>query len=214
MKKLVGIFIIALSTVISANAQIDAKAKAVLDKVSAKVKTYSSYKVSFSYELTMPNSKTPQKKEGELTVKGPKYYLDFAGQKVYCDGKNVTSYNAANNEANVELVEDQDEEAISPSSILTLHEKGFKQKYIKQETVSGKKVTLIDLYPLEPKKKDFTIVTIHIDEAAQQVLKAVIKGRNGSTYTYGVKTLTPNISVGDTFFSFDKAKFPGVKVIK
>lgn len=214
MKNLIVAFTCVLGVILTANAQVDPKAKAVLDKVSAKVKTYSSYKVSFTYELTMPNFKTPQKKEGELIVKGTKYFLDFAGQKVYCDGKNVTSYNEANNEANVESVDDQDEEAINPSTILTLHEKGFKQKYVNQETIAGKKVTIIDLYPLEPKKRDYTIVTIHVDEANQQVLKAVIKGRNGSVYTYGVKTLTPNVSVTDAQFTFDKAKFPGVKVIK
>jgi len=214
MKTSVFSLLLAFTAVLSLNAQVDPKAKAVLDKVSAKVKGYSSYKVSFSYELMMPSSKTPQKKEGELTVKGSKYYLSFAGQEIFCDGKNITTYNKANNEANVESTDDQEEDAITPTTILTLHEKGFKQKWVKEETSGGKKLTVIDLYPLEPKKKDFTIVTIYIDEAASTVKKAVVKGRNGSTYTYTVKTLTPNVSVTDATFTFDKTKFPGVKVIK
>ncbi|MBL0913305.1 MAG: outer membrane lipoprotein carrier protein LolA [Bacteroidia bacterium] len=214
MKTSVFSLLLAFTAVLSLNAQVDPKAKAVLDKVSAKVKGYTSYKVSFSYELAMPNSQTPQKKEGELTVKGDKYYLSFAGQEIFCDGKNITTYNKANNEANVESTDDQEEDAITPTTILTLHEKGFKQKWVKEETTGGKKLTVIDLYPLEPKKKDFTIVTIYIDEAGSTVKKAVVKGRNGSTYTYTVKLLTPNVSVTDATFTFDKTKFPGVKVIK
>lgn len=214
MKTSVFSIILAFTAVLSLNAQVDTKAKAVLDKVSSKVKGYSSYKVSFSYELLMPNSKTPQKKEGELTVKGNKYYLNFAGQEVFCDGSNITTYNKANNEANIESADDQEEDAITPTTILTLHEKGFKQKWVKEESTSGKKLTVIDLYPLEPRKKDYTIVTVYIDETASTVKKAVVKGRNGSTYTYSVKLLTPNVSVTDATFTFDKTKFPGVKVIK
>lgn len=214
MKQGIFAIILMLTATFSLQAQVDPKAKAVLDKVSAKVKSYNSYKVSFTYELSMPQSKTAQKKEGELTVKGNKYFLNFAGQMVYCDGVNVVSYNEANNEANVELVEDQDEESINPTTILTLHENGFKQRYVKEETIGGKKNIMIDLYPLEPKKKEYTIVSIYIDDASKHVNKAIVKGRNGSTYTYIVKSLTPNVAVQDASFIFDKSKFPGVKVIK
>lgn len=210
MRKMIVAFGFILGTAVSMNAQVDAKAKAILDKVSTKVKGYTSYKVDFSYDLSMPNSSKVESKTGSLIVKGNKYYLNFAGQEVYCDGKNITSYMKANNEASLELVEDQDEEAISPSSILTIHEKGFKQKFIKDDG----KLNIIDLYPNEPKKKDFTMVTIYIDKAANDVKKAVIKGRNGSTYTYSVVKLTPNHPVTDANFTFDKSKFPGVKVIK
>ena len=40
----------------------------------------------------------------------------------------------------------------------------------------------------------------------------MITDKNGKRQTFKVNKFTPNVPVDDTYFVFDKAKFPGVEV--
>lgn len=196
-----------------ATAQVDAKAKDILDKVSAKTKSFSAYKVNFSFTLNNPELKTNEVTKGDLAVKGNKYHLKMGQQQIFCDGKNVVTYQTETNEAMAQDVADMDTESITPQSIFMMYEKGFKIRYVKEVTESNKKLAVIDLYPIDPKRKDYTIITLFVDEAQQGIVRAEIKAKNGSKYTYAVNKLDANVPLADNTFTFDKAKFPGVKVI-
>lgn len=197
-----------------ANAQVDKKAKDLLDKVSAKTKSYTSYKVTFSFTLKNPQLNTNETTQGTLAVKGPKYLLKMGPQEIYCDGKNVVSYQVGTKEAMQQDIADMDTESITPQSIFMMYEKGFKIRYVKDATESGKAIAVIDLYPLDPKSKDYSMITLFVDNAALNINRAEIKAKNGSKYTYTVSKLEPNIALGDNIFFFDKVKYPDVKIIK
>ena len=63
MKALLGILFLGL-TVFGATAQVDAKAKAILDKVSKLTKTYKTISVDFSMTVTSPDG-SPIKQKGK-----------------------------------------------------------------------------------------------------------------------------------------------------
>ena len=196
------------------NAQIDKKAKDLLDKVSAKTKSFTTYKINFSFTLNNPDLKINETTSGILEVKGAKYHLRMGEQEIFCDGKNVVSYQKETNEALAQDIADMDSESITPQSIFMMYEKGFKIRYVKDATEAGKKIAVIDLYPMEPKKKDYSMITLFVDDVQQSINRAEIKAKNGSKYTYAVNKLEPNVAMADLAFTFDKAKYPGVKVIK
>jgi len=196
------------------NAQVDKKAKDLLDKVSAKTKSFTTYKINFSFTLNNPDLKINETTNGTLAVKGSKYHLKMGEQEIFCDGKNVVSYQKETNEALAQDIADMDSESITPQSIFMMYEKGFKIRYVKDATESGKKIAVIDLYPIEPKKKDYSMITLFVDDVQQSINRAEIKAKNGSKYTYAVNKLEPNVAMADLAFTFDKAKYPGVKVIK
>ncbi|MCS6979446.1 MAG: outer membrane lipoprotein carrier protein LolA [Flavobacteriales bacterium] len=197
----------------SASAQNDKKAKEILDKLSNKTKSLKAYKLNFSFVLHNREQNLHQTKEGVLTVKGNKYHLKFDGQEIFCDGQNIYTYMKASNEAQLQSVDDLDEESVTPEKILTIYEKGFKFR-LNEEDKSMPSLKVVDLYPLEPKKKDYSIIRLYIDEGKLQVQKAMIRGKNGSDYTYSIKTMESNPEVADNQFVFDKSKYPGVKIIK
>jgi outer membrane lipoprotein carrier protein len=196
------------------NAQVDKKAKDLLDKVSAKTKSFTTYKINFSFTLHNPDLKINETTSGTLEVKGPKYHLKMGEQEIFCDGKNVISYQKETNEALSQDIADMDSESITPQSIFMMYEKGFKIRYVKDATEGSKKIAVIDLYPIEPKKKDYSMITLFVDDLQQSINRAEIKAKNGSKYTYAVNKLEPNVTMADNSFTFDKAKYPGVKVIK
>lgn len=203
--------IVAASTAVSA--QVDKKAKDLLDKVSAKTKSYTTYKVNFSFNLSNTDQKINETSQGVLSVKGEKYHLKMSDQEIFCDGKKVYTYQKETNEALVQNMSDMDDESITPQSIFMMYEKGFKLRYVKDITEGGKKIAVIDLYPMDPKKKDYTMITLFVDEAQLSITKAEIKAKNGSKYTYSVSKMEPNVTMPDQMFVFDKTKYPGVKII-
>jgi len=199
---------------IHSSAQSDKKAKDLLDKLSNKTKGLKSYKVQFTFVLNNRDQNINQTKDGILTVKGNKYHLKFDGQEIFCDGQNIYTYMKASNEAQIQSSDDLDEESITPEKIFTIYEKGFKFRLNEEDKSMGSSIKVVDLYPLEPKKKDYSIIRLYIDEGKLMVQKALIRGKNGSDYTYNIKSMENNPEVIDAYFVFDKAKYPGVKIIK
>lgn len=194
-------------------AQIDKKAKDLLDKVSAKTKSYTSYKVNFTFSLSNTDQKINESNSGALIVKGPKYQLKMGEQEIFCDGKKVITYQKETNEALSQDLADMDSESITPQSIFMMYEKGFKIRYVKDITEGSKKLAVIELYPMEPKKKDYTMIVLYVEEAQLSIARAEIKAKNGSKYTYSVSKMEPNVAAADGLFIFDKSKYPGVKII-
>lgn len=194
-------------------AQIDKKAKDLLDKVSAKTKSYTSYKVNFTFSLSNTDQKINESNSGALIVKGPKYQLKMGEQEIFCDGKKVITYQKETNEALSQDLADMDSESITPQSIFMMYEKGFKIRYVKDITEGSKKLAVIELYPMEPKKKDYTMIVLYVEEAQLSIARAEIKAKNGSKYTYSVSKMEPNVAAADGLFIFDKTKYPGVKII-
>lgn len=194
-------------------AQIDKKAKDLLDKVSAKTKSYTSYKVNFTFSLSNTDQKINESNSGALIVKGPKYQLKMGEQEIFCDGKKVITYQKETNEALSQDLADMDSESITPQSIFMMYEKGFKIRYVKDITEGSKKLAVIELYPMEPKKKDYTMIILYVEEAQLSIARAEIKAKNGSKYTYSVSKMEPNVAAADGLFIFDKTKYPGVKII-
>ena len=80
MKKISSLILCSLFTLISfsVSAQGDAQAKAILDKVSAKVKALKSLKANFSITISSPKGK-PQTKKGSVMMKGSAQYAEQRG---------------------------------------------------------------------------------------------------------------------------------------
>src|SRR5690606_34095745 len=67
----------------------DPAAKAILDKVSAKFKTYKSVQANFSLKIEGSNGKMLGNKKGIVYMKGKRYRVDLDDQMILSDGKNT-----------------------------------------------------------------------------------------------------------------------------
>jgi len=209
MKNLIFLFIsslIALSSV----AQDDVKAKAILDKLSAKTKKYTSIKTTFDYQIINKAEGLNEKQAGTLQIKGEKYYLSIKGQDVFSDGKSIYTLLKDAEEVQINSIPDENEEdVISPNTIFTLYEKGFKYKYVKEENGND----IINLYPNNPQDKSFHRVEVQINKTKGEIYKVTVFGKDGTDMSYIIKTFTPNIAITDDTFVYSKAKYPKYDVI-
>lgn len=211
MKKITTfLLLVALfATSISVTAQ-DAKATALLDKVSNKVKSMKGLKAQFSLNVVGSNGKSNGTKKGTFLLKGNKYKIDLTEQKIICDGKSVWTYLPSNKEVQVSNY-NPEEQTISPAKLFSgSYSKEYKSSYAGQKTVEGKKVDVVEMTPL--KGNAFKSLLLYIDKATSMVTGGMMTDRNGGSYTYSISGVT-NTDAPDNEFVFDTKKVPGIEVI-
>lgn len=203
------IWFIVMTAVIALQAQpAQKKAEEILDKAAAKTASYTSFKIEFTYSLINDQEKINESQDGSIISKGDKYKLSIAGQEIVSDGKTVWSYSPETNEVIITSPSPEDEESINLTKLLNNYKTSFKSKFIKEETINGKVVQVIDMTPVE--SKSYFKIRIKIDKAKQQIYSVAFFDRSNNVFTYTVKKFTPNVSAPDTLFRFDAAKHPGV----
>lgn len=211
MKNFLFIVLSMLLVMPQLEAQQDKKAKQILDKLSAKTRSYSAIRTEFSYSLVNKDRKINKVQNWKLWLKGDSYRLDMGDQLLISDGKTVWKVLRADKEIEVSNPT-EGEDAINPKNIFTMYEKGFKNKYIKETKVGSKVAHLIELYPVNPKSKDYSIIRIYIDKIANQIIKSEIQGNNGNLYTYEIKKFAVNETTENGFFTYRKTEFPGFEL--
>jgi len=189
-------------------AQNDKRATAILDAMSNKYKTMTSFKVAFTYT----NEGSKETLKGDATVKGTKFRLKMAGQEIFNDGKVMTTYIKESNEATINTYDPKEVGDIDPTKVYTIYKKGYKYVFIEEVTESGRVYEVVELSP-EKKESKVSKVQIKVDKKDKSVRSWKVIQRSGQRLTFKVDKLTPNIKVEDKFFAFDPAQFKGVEVI-
>lgn len=192
-------------------AQSDKQSQEILKSISAKYKSFSSLKADFSYTIDNPKTKTNETQTGTIQLKGIKYKLEIKGQEVISDGKTVWTYLKDAKEVQINDVNTK-EDAVTPSNIFTIYEKGFESVFVEEKKEGTKLIQIIDLKPVDTKKNYFKI-RLTIDKNEKLVISTKIFDKNGNHYTYTIKQFSPNTLLQDALFTFNAANHPGVEVV-
>ena len=192
-------------------AQNDKQAEDILKSVSARYKSFTSVKADFTYTSENPKDNSKESQTGSISIKGEKYVLEIKGQEVMSDGKTIWTYLKESNEVQISEPS-KNTDAVTPSNIFTMYEKGFDFKFIEEKTENGKQVQIIDIKPQDAKKNYFKI-RLTIDKSEKMVNNTMVFDKSGSHYIYSVKQFTPNPVLSDALFTFDKTKHPGVEIV-
>jgi outer membrane lipoprotein carrier protein len=217
MKKGLAILaILALSiTSVSAQGSIgqnDPAAKSILDKVSAKFKTYKSVLSSFLLKVEDAKGKLQGTKKGTVYMKGGKYRVSITGQEIFSDGKNVWSYDKGANEVTITKV-DPSANTLTPQKMFTnFYDKDFLYKLNGEKKVGAKTVQEIEMTPVD-KSKAFHKIYVYVDKISQSIQSTSVIEKNGNKYTYSITSLNPSAAIADNQFVFDKKNFPGVEEV-
>ncbi|MBR4349195.1 MAG: outer membrane lipoprotein carrier protein LolA [Bacteroidales bacterium] len=212
MKKIISV--LSMLTICSAVVfgQNTKNAKEILDKVSQKTKSYSTINLTYSLVHTSPDGAN-DKTTGTMLMKGKKYKLSILDNVLYCDGTTLWTHMVEEKEVVVSKADNDDSGMLNPSTVLTMYEKGFKYKFIQDRFEGSRAIYVIDLYPENVEKSEYSKVRLSIDKDKSQLWKAEYFAKDGNKYTITVNTFKVNEQIPDASFVFDKAKNPGVKVI-
>jgi outer membrane lipoprotein carrier protein len=191
-------------------AQAKKSSEDILKEVSEKTKSFSSIRISFTYNMDNPSAKVHESQMGTLLIKGDQYRLDISGQKVISDNKTVWTYIAESNEVQINAVE-EDKNVLTPTRLLTSYSTDYKSKLTGEVSKEGRVQYVIDLKPNAD--KSFTSVELNVDKELLRITRIAIQDKSGNTFSYLVNKFETNVSVSDNDFVFNAKDYPGVEVI-
>lgn len=212
MKVLFSLFagLIFISSGLAQNS--DQSAKQILDKASAKIKSYKSLQVQFTYQLQDAQGVSQGTKKGTASMMGTKYVVQLSGQEIYCDGKTIWTYDKSSNEVTITKV-DPSSTTISPQKLFTnFYDKDFLYKVNGEQKTGTKTLVEIEMTPMD-KSQNFHKVYLYVDKKTYIVSPIKVLDKNGNRYIYTVTSLNGKAGLTDASFLFDKSKHPGVEEV-
>ena len=105
---------------------------------------------------------------------------------------------------------EDDENLLNPKLLLKNWEKNFRAKYIRDEFINNVSVALVDLTPKVT--QSFYRIRLYINKSTKHILRIAMYEKDNTIYTYYIEQFTPNVTLPDALFTFDKSKYPGVEV--
>lgn len=202
----------AFTFISSAQTSTDPAAKAILDGVSAKFKTFTTVQATFSYKVENGAGKALSNKAGSIMMKGTKYKLSFNGQEMFCNGTTVWNYDKAANEVTISKL-DASSGMITPQKLFTnFYDKDFLYMLNGEKKLGTKTLQEIEMTPID-KSKPFHKVYLQVDKAAKTIYSTKVLENAGNKYIYTVSTMKTNKPLADNVFVFDKSKYPGVEEV-
>ena len=214
MKRFPLFLLTALSVIQLTKAQDSAKAKALLDQVYNKVKSYDNIFVDFKFELFNAEANVKQETRGDVTLKGEQYLLNYMGAQQLFDGKKVITIVPDNEEV---TIENQREEAgtVSPSKMLTFYKEGHRYAWDILQPAGGRKIQYVKLTPIDTNSEVASIL-LGIDAETLHIAKLIETGRNGTKTTISVTSFKTNQSLPGSLFVFNEKKYKdlGYYIIK
>lgn len=214
MKRKLVLVVGFLVTALSAFSQSDAKAKEILDEVSAKTKTFKTMSADFVFSMVNEEMDINEQNEGSIKVKGQRYVvlLPGVGVEVYSDGNTVWNYMKDGNQVTITNVDDSGSELMDPTSIFSIYERGFRSKFIGEKNEDGKTLYQIELYP-DSDEYQVEKIELFIDKTNMMLEKATLFGTDDNLYAILVKKMETNQDFPDAIFVFDKSKHGDVEEI-
>ncbi|MFZ9388095.1 MAG: LolA family protein [Chitinophagaceae bacterium] len=213
MKKFYAIAILFINTLYAgAQAKNDPAAKAILDAVSAKFKTFKTVQAGFNYKVENAAGKALSSKNGTIQMKGTKYHVLFSGQEIFCNGVTVWNYDKAANEVTISNL-DASSGMITPQKLFTdFYNRDFLYLLNGEKKVGGKMIQEIEMTPVD-KSKPFHKVYLQVDKNSKTIYSTRVLENAGNRYAYTVTSMKTNSPLADNLFVFDKKNYPGVEEV-
>ena len=193
------------------------EAKKLLDEVSTKMSSYKNMYIGFSQSLINLEAGIKEGDEppirGEVNLAGEKYRLDYLGNQFIFDGKKLYVINNDEKEISVTDGDLDDEDGfIYPSKLLTFYKQGYNFEMGKLQTVKGRKLQFVTLYPIDS-NSEIVKVELAIDAKTKHIVQLIQTGENSSKTTFTITNFKSNLNLSDDFFNFDKEKYLKKKYI-
>lgn len=205
MKKL-PVLIIALFAIFAVNAQNADKAKALLNEVSSKVRSYENMVIEFKYTLENQAENVSQETRGDVSIKGDKYFLNLMGTTQLFDGKKIYTIIPEDQEINVSTYREEDDNSITPSKMFTFYENGYTYKWDITQDVKGRKIQYVKLTPIDS-KADVKNILLGIDVQTKNIYNLIQTQDNGTKITITVKSFKTNQPLAKNLFAFSESKY-------
>lgn len=186
------------------NAQkIDAKAKKILDDITANYNSKKNTYFKFSFE-TGTNGQVSKTEPGIYYAAGNKYKLKIMEIEQIFDGNKIYNINTEDTEVTVAKPNGSGS-MFSPINYLSTYRKDYNVTYNGKKNVDGVNADFIKLTPV--KSNGIKYVYLFVDSAKKQMVKLEQHGSNNDVAVIAIKDYKENQNLDSGMFVFDKSKY-------
>lgn len=187
-----------------ANAQkIDAKAKKILDDITANYNSKKNTYFKFSFGNGV-NGQVTKTEPGIYYAAGDKYKLKIMETEQIFDGNKIYNINTEDSEVTI-AKPNGSSSMFSPINYLSTYRNDYNVTYNGKKNVNGVNADFIKLTPV--KSNGIKYVYIFVDSAKKQMVKLEQHGNNKDVAVIAIKEYKENQDLDTNMFVFDKAKY-------
>ncbi len=181
-------------------------AQDLLKDVNAKINSYKNIGIDFKYALSNESAGVDQVTKGSVVMEGDKYSLQLMGTTQLFDGSNVYTIVPEDEEVTISAISDQDEDAITPSRMLSFFNEGYTQKMDITQNIKGRTIQYVKLTPIDS-NSEIKHSLLGVDKQTKHIYKLIITQKNGTAITITVNNFKTDQPLAKNIFSFDESKY-------
>jgi len=175
--------------------------------------SYKAVQANFTLKVEDSKGKLQGSRSGIIYLKGNKYHVSVVGgQEIYCDGKDVYTYDKSSNEVTI-TKNDPTTQTISPDKLFTnFYDKDFLYKLNGEDKLGTRTVQEVELTPVD-KTKSFFKVLLYVDKLTHTLVSMKWFDKGGNRYTLDTSKINGAATFTDSQLAYNKAKFPGAEEV-
>ncbi|WP_370896179.1 LolA family protein [Chryseobacterium gossypii] len=201
-KIILGCFIAGATGLMYAQ-KIDAKAKKILDDVTANYNSKKNSYFKFSFGSGV-NGQVTKTEPGIYYAAGDKYKLKIMDTEQIFDGNKIYNINAEDMEVTI-AKPNGSSTMFSPINYLSTYRNDYNVAYNGKKMVNGVNADFIKLTPV--KSNGIKYVYLFVDSAKKQMVKLEQHGNNKDVAVIAIKEYKENQNLDPDMFTFDKSKY-------
>lgn len=187
------------------------KAETILAEVAKIRDSKKAIKGSFLYIFENKKENIQERSKGYFVIKGDNYWVDILGVETFFDGQIISSFLKDANELTIQ--EPEEDEGLTPSSLFSIYENGFKVRYIGKKAVNEKQMYILDLFPTD-ESRNYSKVRTLIEQNTYLPFSVETFGKSGDNVRVEILEIDPDAkNITDSTFKFDKKANPKVEII-
>lgn len=211
MKKsilLISIFLLAFALF----AQDSPDARKIVDRTYNKYISSEGIRLSFVFTTLDAEGTEYDSQKGVASIKGDKFHIEMENMDVWFDGKTQWVLMKGIDEVNISNPSERELAAISPLALLGIYKDGYILKAPLSKSINGKRVTQIEMNPVNG-NREYKTISVFIDKSNDRLVQANFTMNNNMQTKIDITDYNDNYKFSDSTFVFDKKQFPNVEIV-
>lgn len=188
------------------------QAAAVLDKAAKAYETANGVKAAFTMHIRSDKQQINESFEGEIQIKGDKFYLKTPDVLTWFDGKTQWTYMLRTEEVNVTDPDGDELMFTNPALLLRNYKKGFAAE-LKGESTSATGKLAYDITLTPRKKSNVSRVELQIEKRSNLPASVAVVSKDGMINTIRITNVQTGLNQADDEFVFNASRFPEAEII-
>jgi outer membrane lipoprotein-sorting protein len=192
----------------------DAEAVALVNELRTKYDGFNTMEADFRLDIVLPGQAVESQK-GSIARKGDLVRFKLGVQEGIITDDAAYMIQHGNKEVMISDLPEEGEQSgvLTPQTLFNFYEGDDYILALRgEEVVSGRKVMVIELKPIDRHNSEFTKLRLQVDSAKKELVSVKAFTADGANFTFYLDKTKGNVDLAANVFVFDKKNFPGYYV--